>query len=169
MVDSPTVIRGILLEYYPGGSLEERLEKNDMINFPWRRWPRQIGYALLQLHQEEIIHVDLKPSNVVIDYDGNAILIDISGIGGVSYEWLAPELRHEDALSFPLKERKLNDIWSYGMLLSALARCMHGNPDAALLLEAATGSTNDRPELRISLPYVILKLQTLDSKTPHPH
>jgi serine/threonine protein kinase len=75
------VIRGFLLEYHSGGTLELRLKNMNLVNFPWRRWPLQIGNGVLALHQESISHMDLKPSNTVIDCDGNAVLIDISGAG----------------------------------------------------------------------------------------
>lgn len=29
--------------------------------------------------------MDLKPSNIGLDDDGNAVIIDISGIGGITY------------------------------------------------------------------------------------
>lgn len=109
--------------------------------------------------------MDLKPLNIAIDCNDNTVLIDISGIDDVSYKWLAPELRHKDALSFPLMARKLNDIWFYRMLLSAIARCVDGNSDADLLREVTKNSSKDRPDLRISLSDMIFKLQSLDLKT----
>ncbi len=33
LIDNPIIIWEILLKYYPGGTLEERLEKRDIINF----------------------------------------------------------------------------------------------------------------------------------------
>ncbi len=165
--DNPIVIRGFLLEHHPGGTLEQRFKDIDVTNFPWRRWPLQIGYGLLELHQRNITHMDLKPSNIVIDRDRNAVLIDISGIGGVTYEWLAPELRDEDALSFPLEGRKLNDIWAYGKWLSAIAESVDGSQDVDLLREIARNTTSNRPELCMGLFDVISKLKRLDSETSH--
>lgn len=112
--DASVVIQGFLMEHHPGGTLEHWLGQADIAKVPWRRWPLQIGYGLLYLHQKNITHMDLKPSNVVIDIDGNALLIDISGIGGVTYEWTAPELRDKDDLNVALGERIQNDIWAYG-------------------------------------------------------
>jgi serine/threonine protein kinase len=164
--ESLNVIRGFLLECHSGGTLELRLKNMDLVNFPWRRWPLQIGNGLLALHQESIPHMDLKPSNTVIDCDGNAVLIDVSG-AGVTYEWVAPELRHEDSLSFPLDARKLNDIWAYGMLLLAIARSVDGSQDVNLLLEVAKDTATERPEFRIGLVDAISKLEQLNSETSH--
>jgi serine/threonine protein kinase len=48
--------------------------------------------ALNCLHQKKITHMDLKPENIVMSRNWHAVLIDISGIGGVTVEWLLPEL-----------------------------------------------------------------------------
>jgi hypothetical protein len=64
----------------------------------------------------------LKPSNIVLDEDGNAILIDISGIGGVTHEWCALEIRDEiSPFDLPIETRQMNDIWAYGKILGEIA------------------------------------------------
>ncbi|KAE8327153.1 hypothetical protein BDV39DRAFT_175904 [Aspergillus sergii] len=57
--------------------------------YPWRQWPIQIGSALSHFHEAGWAHMDIKPSNVVRDAEGNSILIDISGIGGITHAWRA--------------------------------------------------------------------------------
>lgn len=48
-------------------------------------------------------------------------MIDISGIGGITHAWRAPEIREETStLELPFKARRLNDAWTYGKLLSDL-------------------------------------------------
>jgi len=157
--DESPVVRGFLMEHHPGGTLEQWLGQADIAKVPWKRWPLQIGYGLLYLHQRSITHMDLKPSNVVIDINGNALLIDISGIGGVTYEWTAPELRDKDDLNVPLQERVLNDIWAYGMLLSAIARSVDGSEDVYLLHEVVKETTKECPTMRMELTNAILKLE----------
>ncbi|OJD16930.1 hypothetical protein AJ78_02967 [Emergomyces pasteurianus Ep9510] len=62
--------------------------------------------------------MDIKPSKVVIDTDGNAVLIDISGVGGITHGWRAPEVRDEILPSkLPYEVRQSNDAWVYGKLL----------------------------------------------------
>ena len=56
------------MEHHPGGTLEQWLGKADLAKFQWKRWPLQIGYGLLYLHQKSITHMDLKPSNVGYRY-----------------------------------------------------------------------------------------------------
>ena len=53
---------------------------------------------------------------------GNAVMIDISGIGGITYSWLAPEIRHkESSFDLTFEARVLHDTWAYGKLLSEMA------------------------------------------------
>ena len=116
------VVNGILLDYYGGGSLQNVLDEQRLKEYNWERWAIQIGNALRTIHSAEKTHMDLKPSNVVLDNDGNAVLIDISGIGGVMYEWLAPEIRDEiSPFDLPLQTRRMNDTWAYGKVLSEIA------------------------------------------------
>ncbi|EGC45105.1 protein kinase [Histoplasma capsulatum var. duboisii H88] len=103
---SPPVMRGILLDYHSEGTLEQALKATDGSNHPWRRWALQIADALYRLRPSNNTHMDVKPSNVVIDNQRNAVLLDISGIGGVTHEWLAPEiLEILDPLSSPFEMR----------------------------------------------------------------
>ncbi|KAJ5279648.1 hypothetical protein N7478_005020 [Penicillium angulare] len=89
------VIKGILLEYYSGGSLQCVLEEQRVTDFGWERWAVQIGNALDTIHRVKKTQMDLKPSNIFLDKDGNAVLIGISGIGGITHKWQAPEIRDE--------------------------------------------------------------------------
>ncbi|KAL9592499.1 MAG: hypothetical protein Q9179_006654 [Wetmoreana sp. 5 TL-2023] len=165
-VNVPSVIQGILLDYHPGGTLERWLDNHNKAQFPWSRWPLQIGRGLLHLHENSITHMDLKPPNVVISADGNAILIDVSGSEGVTREWLAPECESEDdPLSLPLEARKLNDIWAYGKMISTIATRVNGQPGADLLYSVAIGFAQVRAEVRKSLADIVSALEDSDSRS----
>ncbi|EEP77974.1 predicted protein [Uncinocarpus reesii 1704] len=132
--ERPPVMRGILLDYHLEGTLERVLKRTNGSNRPWCGWALQIAEALNQLHLSNNTHMDLKPSNVMIDNEENAVLIDISGIGGVTHEWLAPEIREIlDPLSLPFEMRQRNDIWAYGQLLSAMAELSSNNQEKKLM------------------------------------
>lgn len=156
---SPLVTRGFLLEYHPQGTLEDRLQKADSEGLPWKIWPLQIGYGLLHLHQQGITHMDLKPSNVVIDIHGNALLIDISGVGGITPEWTAPKMRDKKLLNVSQRERAQSDIWAYGKIMFALAQSRNWGNEVGFLREAVTETTHDDPKMRIGLLDVISILQ----------
>ena len=151
-------IRGFVLEHHSRGTLEQVLMKGTA--FSWRRWPLQIAIGLLTLHQKGITHMDLKPSNIVIDNDGNAVIIDISGIGHLTYGWKAPEiLETEDPFSLPFETRKRHDIWSYGKLLSILTQSIAHGDEIDLLNEVVAKTMNEDPTLRTELSFAISKFQ----------
>ena len=114
------VVSGILLVYYSGGPLKSVLNEERIREFGWERWAIQIGRALNVINEAKKTHMDIRPSNVVLDNDGNAVLIDISGIGGTKYGWLPPEIQ-DDISGLPFETCRLNDNWAYGKLLAEIA------------------------------------------------
>lgn len=89
----PTVITGFLLEYYSGGSLEQIFEDEFQFDTLPVQWALQIGTALNTLHKRGRTHLDIKPSNIVLDANKNAVLIDVSGTGGYVWEWRSTEMQ----------------------------------------------------------------------------
>lgn len=106
-----------LMEYIDGVSLEEWMKKNP--NPPLDkivRLARQISLGLRVLHRNQIIHQDLKPSNIIIDENEQIKLLDYgschvlalnetsisvldnSQLGTASYS--APESHHGEKLDF---------------------------------------------------------------------
>lgn len=67
----------IAMEYIAGNSLKDKLAKGGMLpEAEVLRYIHQIGEALQFVHQKNILHLDIKPSNILIDKDNNARLID---------------------------------------------------------------------------------------------
>ena len=65
------------MEYIAGNSLKDKLAKEGMLpEAEVLRYIHQIGEALQFVHQKNILHLDIKPSNILIDKDNNARLID---------------------------------------------------------------------------------------------
>jgi serine/threonine protein kinase len=147
-----TVLRGILLEYHPNGTLEMALKSpNPDMDGRWRRWGLQITTAFACLHEHGIAHMDLKPSNVVISADMNAVLIDISGIGGVTRQWLSPEmLKEKDPMSQGLEARKRNDIWGLGQVLLAMAEACSDKDEKQLLRTISPSALRAPPRIPLS-------------------
>lgn len=64
------------MEYIDGGSLDDLIKKhNGLTNGEALGYAMQIGEALSFMHSRNMLHLDLKPSNVML-HDGKAILID---------------------------------------------------------------------------------------------
>ncbi len=67
----------IAMEYIDGHSLKNRLDKNGFLSESEALfYIRQIGEALDFVHAKNILHLDVKPSNILIDANGDARLID---------------------------------------------------------------------------------------------
>jgi tRNA A-37 threonylcarbamoyl transferase component Bud32 len=150
------VVRGFLMKYHENGSIQDILDQH--IQMPWQKWPRQIATGLCYLHDHNITHMDLKPSNVVVDDNYDAKIIDISGMATTT-EWTAPELRK--CLSptlLPLGTRIKHDVWAFGMLLSTILLGYNESGESHLhtLVE---NTTKEDPEQRISLRKVLSELE----------
>lgn len=157
---------GILLEFYSGGSLQQVFDRNCLQDYPWEQWPLQIATALIRLHRAGKTHMDIKPSNVVLDSDGNAILIDISGIGGITRAWCAPEIQDiTSPFELPFNVRQWSDVWAYGRLLLEITKHAKQSPHVMHLKSVADELMNEDMQERLSLPDAILQLSHTDSCT----
>lgn len=142
--DGQTVIRGILLVYHSNGTLKSFLQspKKDL---PWLQWAIQITSALSRLHDFGITHMDLKPTNIVLSTIAmEAVLIDVSGVGGTSRDWLSPEMRTlSEPLSEDLQSRIQNDIWALGKIVSVMANATSDQTEQRLLTQLSQLATTE--------------------------
>lgn len=119
--DGPMVC--LVLQLLPGGDLSGHIKERGRLNIEQSRFfGAQIVLALEHLHANSVLYRDLKPANVVLDADGNAVLTDmgIAQRGLISGEfcgtpyYLAPEV---------IQHRTYNekvDWWAYGVVLYEL-------------------------------------------------
>ncbi|KMU73700.1 hypothetical protein CISG_03750 [Coccidioides immitis RMSCC 3703] len=158
--DQPLIVTGIVPEFYGGGSIQRALNIHHPLEYSWKRWPKPIATALGRFHMAGKTHMDLKPSNIVLDADGNAVLIDISGIGGITQGWRAPEIRDGISLSeFPYEVRKSNDTWAYGKFLSELILHVEDSPTAKTLKRIAGCLMVENVHARMTLFEAISELE----------
>jgi serine/threonine protein kinase len=67
----------IVLEYCSGGTLEDLIESNGRIRSPViYNYCFQLLSAIEYLHQNKIVHQDIKPSNILLNHQGKIKLID---------------------------------------------------------------------------------------------
>lgn len=110
--------------------------------------------------------MDIKPSNVVLDADANAVLIDISGVGGMTYEWRSPEARDETLPNDLRNEvRWSNDTWAYGKLLLELVRHLQHSPGASMLKQIADCLVVEDVHGRMTVHEAISALQLVTDPT----
>ena len=68
----------ILMEYVSGGSLKERLKKESRISErETAKIVCQISSALEAAYENQMVHRDIKPDNIMFDSEGNAKLADL--------------------------------------------------------------------------------------------
>ena len=109
----------IYLQYHRRGSLFKQLSKStwDPLNAP--KIIRQLTEAALFLHSNGIIHRDIKPGNILLSDEGDAVLCDF-GIATVKAdtsvgtpEYMAPEMcQSPPNYGFPV------DVWAIGCVLN---------------------------------------------------
>ena len=123
MVDDPQLGRSILMEYVHGRPLDRFIAENPS-SAERRRVADELMEALIFLHERQIVHGDLKPSNILItDSDNHVRLIDfgfsdnevfIAKNIGTSPSISSPEQLPTDVLK---PER---DIYALGKMLALL-------------------------------------------------
>ncbi|MFZ6656359.1 protein kinase domain-containing protein [Undibacterium sp. TJN19] len=120
----------IVMEHIAGDSLRSRFEKaplpiDEVVDIGTR-----IAHALQDLHRQHVIHLDIKPSNIMFRSDGTAVLIDF----GLSRHDRLPDLLDEE-FRLPMgtgpyispeqvlgvRNEPRSDLFSLGVLLYHLA------------------------------------------------
>ncbi|MDR0437929.1 MAG: protein kinase [Bacteroidales bacterium] len=67
----------IVMEYIEGGSVTDKVKKEGILPIDVAfKCVHEIGKALTYMHKKTMIHLDIKPPNIMIDRDGNPKLID---------------------------------------------------------------------------------------------
>ncbi|KAJ7384475.1 Mitogen-activated protein kinase kinase kinase 2 [Desmophyllum pertusum] len=142
----------LFMEFMAGGSLSDHIKRNKTLSESESgKYTMQILEGVSFLHSENIIHRDIKGSNVLLDDDGNVKLADfglskiIQKIGsktnlmsccGTLY-WMAPEIFRGEGYG-----RKA-DIWSVGC---TVVEMLTGSPPLGdLEPEAAIFKIGSRP------------------------
>ena len=65
-----------VMEYLPGGSLAGKVKQGALPEREALRYIGQVAAALEYVHSQRIMHLDVKPANILLDEDDNAVLID---------------------------------------------------------------------------------------------
>ncbi|WP_408956912.1 protein kinase domain-containing protein [Natrinema sp. 74] len=119
----------IATELIGGGSVADRFDREDRDSS--LEAIREIGgpvcRTLAFLHHNGVVHLDLKPSNVLVRHTGRPAVIDLNAAVSTEAEpdvrfgtdpFKAPELTRPDASEAPIGPRA--DVYALGAFLSAL-------------------------------------------------
>lgn len=65
------------MEYVDGGSLDDKISKySGLSELECMNYACQIGRALEYMHSQQMLHLDLKPNNIMLHKNGQIVLID---------------------------------------------------------------------------------------------
>jgi serine/threonine protein kinase len=123
MVDDPQLGRSILMEYVHGRPLDMFIAENPS-STERRRVADELMEALIFLHERQVVHGDLKPSNILIADSGNHVrLIDFGFSDNEAF--IAKNIGTSPSVSLPeqlptdvLKPER--DIYALGKMLALL-------------------------------------------------
>ena len=124
-VDEAEGVHYIAMRYLPGRTIEQILDEQGPVPLA-EAVPivRQIAAALDHAHQQGLLHRDIRPSNIMLDEQGHATLMDFglavgidsayasgpSGLTGTA-EYIAPEIWRNE------KPDERSDLYSLGVVV----------------------------------------------------
>lgn len=82
----------IVMEHIPGPSLRPRLDEAPLALDEVVEIGSRVAAALHELHRQHVVHLDIKPSNILFRPDGTAVLVDF----GLSRHDHLPDLLDEE-------------------------------------------------------------------------
>jgi serine/threonine protein kinase len=122
--DSQEVVKGLLISYAEQGALVDMLyEQRGRISFDRReRWAKQIVQGLCEIHESGYVQGDFTLSNIVVDANDDAHIIDINR-RGCPVGWEPPEIaaKIESNQRISMYIGVKTDLYQLGMTLWALA------------------------------------------------
>jgi serine/threonine protein kinase len=152
----------IVMALYDGETLRERMDRGGMSVEKSLEIASQIASGLSKAHQKDIVHRDVKPSNIIITSDGEAKLIDfgLAKLAGrtkltkdASTLGTAAYMSPEQARGEEVDHR--SDIFSLGVILYEMLAGeppFKGEHEAALLYEIVHEEPKPASSIRPGLP-----------------
>jgi eukaryotic-like serine/threonine-protein kinase len=131
----------LVFEWTEGQTLEEKLAAGPLPPVEVAAIGAALADALYSVHQQRVVHLDVKPSNVILRGDGSVVLIDF----GYAHHERLPDLLAEEtrfrAGSAPYvspeqllgrRNDRRSDLFALGVVLYELAsgKLPFGEPDA---------------------------------------
>jgi len=114
----------MVLEYLPGGTLEDRLRGSPLPDAETLRIARELAFGLEHAHARGLVHRDLKPANVLFDGEGHAKIADlgIARLGGARTLTKAGTVLGTAAYISPEQAAgeqatPASDVYSFGVML----------------------------------------------------
>ncbi len=74
--DRTCSFRYIVVDLMTGGDLRFHISRKTFTEEAVRFWMAELGCAVRYIHQQGIVHRDIKPDNILLDAEGHAHLAD---------------------------------------------------------------------------------------------
>ena len=172
--DADTVNHLLVLEYVYGPPLQQVAHKNPVHPRHFLRWARDIAEGLRFLHENEFVHRDMRPANVLIDIKRRltAKISDL-GIGKPfdpeaghhtvigTYSYMAPEV-HRGLTDYR------SDIFSYGATLHCLLTGRYAIAQTTKNLRTVMSPSSVVPGVSEDVARVVLKCLDRDPAERYP-
>jgi serine/threonine protein kinase len=131
----------LVTEWIEGKNLEDLAQQAPIAPTEVARIGAAVADALHSLHQQDVVHLDLKPENVILRDDGTAVLIDFGFAHHARFPDLLAEETHFGVGSAPYvspeqllgtREDRRSDLFALGVVLYELAtgKFPFGEPDS---------------------------------------
>ncbi|CAF1761156.1 mitogen-activated protein kinase kinase kinase 18-like [Brassica napus] len=143
----------LLMEYVSGGSIHDLIKRSGgkLPEPEIRSYTRQILKGLMYLHDQGIVHCDLKSQNVMVGED-TAKIADLgcskmAGNGSLEFSgtpaFMSPEVARGEEQSFPA------DVWALGCMVIEMATGLSPWPELNDVVGAIykIGFTGESPEI----------------------
>jgi eukaryotic-like serine/threonine-protein kinase len=164
----------LALPYFSNGSLKRRIKDSPIEMKHFLRMSHDVLSGVSKIHKAKLLHLDLKPSNILFDHNGSALVADfgqarrVTSAGVVKfpavYKWsMPPEVWDSHVATVE------SDIYQLGVLLY---RASNGDP-VYLEQKNAIGSTTELqkrilrgrfPDRKAFLPHVPARVRSIIRK-----
>ena len=166
-------LKGIVMEYMPQESLYKTLNNKEIV-LSWlvrRKMALAVARGLSSLHQQNIIHNDLKSLNVLVRQQGDAWVLKLTdfGLSRIKQEtsrftgqpqgtpaWMAPELFEQHTYS------RASDVYAYGIVLwEIVSRERPFKEKTDLQIMRSVCDKRERPFIPTEAPSLLVALMGL--------
>lgn len=160
----------LAVELYTGGDLFAKLDPSGpgLDEQVARRHMLQLAGGLAYIHENKIVHSDIKPENVLL-HNGVVKICDFGLAGMVDSErkgsskgtgaYMSPQLVNRKNLGAPYKLEFSQDVWSFGIVLYAVLfadlpweKARPSDPDFTLFCSLGGVSSRIHPFQHVSTP-----------------
>lgn len=155
----------VAMDYYPGGTLGDRLKQQRPDYLQALSWARDIAQGLAEAHKLGVVHRDLKPDNVLLDAQGRLSIADFGLARAEDSKTITvtgtalgtPAYMSPDAIKGE-PPTPASDMYSFGVVLFELLEGQLPFPHREVMKLITAHMSHTPPELQGSVPDVLKQL-----------